>query len=171
MKALVKTEPGYNKMELLEIEKPVPKDREVLVKVIYTGICGTDIHGFKGEYDRLKTPLVLGHEFSGVVEAIGKNVTKVQKGSFVTSETTFDTCGECESCQNKEYNLCLNRKGIGSQVNGSFAEYVLTREESIHVLDEKISLLAASITEPIACGVHASLEKARVKKDLSLIHI
>ncbi|MBU5584463.1 alcohol dehydrogenase catalytic domain-containing protein, partial [Enterococcus sp. S181_ASV_20] len=75
----------------LEIEKPVPKGRVVLVKVIYTGICGTDIHGFKGEYDRLKTPLVLGHEFSGVVEAIGKNVTKVQKGAFVTSETTFDT--------------------------------------------------------------------------------
>ena len=80
MKALVKTEPGYNKMELLEIEKPVPKDREVLVKVIYTGICGTDIHGFKGEYDRLKTPLVLGHEFSGVVEAIGKMSRKFKKG-------------------------------------------------------------------------------------------
>lgn len=165
MKALVKTEPGYNKMKLLEIEKPVPKDQEVLIKVIYTGICGTDIHGFKGEYDRLKTPLVLGHEFSGVVESIGENVTKVQKGALVTSETTFATCGECEPCQNKEYNLCLNRKGLGSQVNGSFAEYVLTREESVHVLDDKISLLAASITEPIACGVHASMEKVQVEKN------
>ncbi|BBM19625.1 sorbitol dehydrogenase [Enterococcus avium] len=165
MKALVKTEPGYNKMKLLEIEKPVPRDQEVLIKVIYTGICGTDIHGFKGEYDRLKTPLVLGHEFSGVVEAIGENVTKVQKGALVTSETTFATCGECEPCQNKEYNLCLNRKGLGSQVNGSFAEYVLTREESVHVLDDKISLLAASITEPIACGVHASMEKVQVEKN------
>ena len=165
MKALVKTEPGYNKMKLLEIEKPVSRDQEVLIKVIYTGICGTDIHGFKGEYDRLKTPLVLGHEFSGVVEAIGENVTKVQKGALVTSETTFATCGECEPCQNKEYNLCLNRKGLGSQVNGSFAEYVLTREESVHVLDDKISLLAASITEPIACGVHASMEKVQVEKN------
>lgn len=165
MKALVKTEPGYNKMKLLEIEKPVPRDQEVLIKVIYTGICGTDIHGFKGEYDRLKTPLVLGHEFSGVVEAIGENVTKVQKGALVTSETTFATCGECEPCQNKEYNLCLNRKGLGSQVNGSFAEYVLTREESVHVLDDKISLLVASITEPIACGVHASMEKVQVEKN------
>ena len=150
MKALVKTEPGYNKLELLEIETPCPKDNEVLIKVAYTGICGTDIHGFKGEYDRLKTPLVLGHEFSGVVEAIGEKVTSVSIGDQVTSETTFDTCGECESCKNKEYNLCLNRKGLGSQVNGSFAEYVLTREESIHILDEKSSLLAAAITEPIA---------------------
>ncbi|MBO0451746.1 MULTISPECIES: zinc-dependent alcohol dehydrogenase [Enterococcus] len=165
MKALVKTEPGYNKMQLLEIEKPVPKGKEVLIKVSYTGICGTDIHGFKGEYDRLKTPLVLGHEFSGIVDAIGEEVTNVQVGDLVTSETTFDTCGECESCANKEYNLCLNRKGLGSQVNGSFAEYVLTREESVHILDERISLLAASITEPIACGVHASLEKAQVEKN------
>lgn len=165
MKALVKTEPGYNKMELLEIETPCPKDNEVLIKVAYTGICGTDIHGFKGEYDRLKTPLVLGHEFSGVVEAIGEKVTSVSIGDQVTSETTFDTCGECESCQNKEYNLCLNRKGLGSQVNGSFAEYVLTREESIHILDEKISLIAAAITEPIACGVHASMEKVQVQKN------
>lgn len=165
MKALVKTEPGYNKMKLLEIDTPIPKDKEVLVKVIYTGICGTDIHGFKGEYDRLKTPLVLGHEFSGVVESIGENVTDVQVGDLVTSETTFATCGECESCLNKEYNLCLNRKGLGSQVNGSFAEYVLTREESVHVLDEKLTLLAASITEPIACGVHASMEKVQVKKN------
>ena len=100
-----------------------------------------------------------------MVEAVGEKVTNVQKGDLVTSETTFATCGECESCLNKEYNLCLNRKGLGSQVNGSFAEYVLTREESVHVLDEKLSLLAASITEPIACGVHASMEKVQVKKN------
>ncbi|GCF93178.1 sorbitol dehydrogenase [Enterococcus florum] len=163
MKALVKTAPGYNKMALQEIQKPIPVGDQVLIKVIYTGICGTDIHGFKGEYDRLKTPLVLGHEFSGIVEAVGASVEKVKVGDQVTSETTFATCGECVSCQNKEYNLCLNRKGLGSQVNGSFAEYVLTREESVHLLSDNISLLAASITEPIACGVHASMEKTDVK--------
>lgn len=163
MKALVKTEPGYNKMKLMDIPKPKPEKDQVLVKVVYTGICGTDIHGFKGEYDRLKTPLVLGHEFSGIVESVGELVKKVKPGDLVTSETTFDTCGECENCKNKEYNLCLNRKGLGSQVNGSFAEFVLTREESIHLLNDHISLLEASITEPIACGVHASMEKVNVQ--------
>ena len=163
MKALVKTEPGYNKMELREIPKPVPEKDQVLIKVIYTGICGTDIHGFKGEYDRLRTPLVLGHEFSGIVAEVGDEVTKVKVGDLVTSETTFATCGECDSCKNKEYNLCLKRQGLGSQVNGSFAQYTLTREESVHLLNDKISLLEASITEPIACGVHAAMEKTHVK--------
>ncbi|MGM0124733.1 chlorophyll synthesis pathway protein BchC [Enterococcus sp. AZ194] len=165
MKALVKTAPGYNQMVLQEIDKPVPMNAEVLVKVMYTGICGTDMHGFKGEYDRLKTPLVLGHEFSGIVEAIGPDVDQVKLGDLVTSETTFSTCGECASCKNKEYNLCLKRQGLGSQVNGSFAEYVLTRQESIHLLNDQISLLEASITEPIACGVHACMEKTQVKKN------
>lgn len=162
MKAVVKTESGYNKMKLMDIPTPIPENDQVLVKVMYTGICGTDIHGFKGEYDRLKTPLVLGHEFSGIVTEIGSEVKKVEVGDLVTSETTFSTCGSCESCRNKEYNLCLKRQGLGSQVNGSFAEYVLTREESIHVLNDQISLLEASITEPIACGVHAAMEKTSV---------
>lgn len=171
MKALVKTAPGYNQMVLKEIPQPKPEKDQVLIKVAYTGICGTDVHGFKGEYDRLETPLVLGHEFSGVVAEVGSDVTKVKVGDEVTSETTFSTCGSCEPCQNKEYNLCLKRQGLGSQVNGSFAEYVLTREESVHLLDGKISLMEASITEPIACGVHASMEKTQVGADDTVVVI
>lgn len=171
MKALVKTAPGYNQMVLKEIPQPKPEKDQVLIKVAYTGICGTDVHGFKGEYDRLKTPLVLGHEFSGVVAEVGSEVTKVKVGDEVTSETTFSTCGICKPCQNKEYNLCLKRQGIGSQVNGSFAEYVLTREESVHLLEGKISLLEASVTEPIACGVHASMEKTQVQADDTVVVI
>lgn len=171
MKALVKTAPGYNQMVLKEIPQPKPEKDQVLIKVAYTGICGTDVHGFKGEYDRLKTPLVLGHEFSGVVAEVGSEVTKVKVGDEVTSETTFSTCGICKPCQNKEYNLCLKRQGLGSQVNGSFAEYVLTREESVHLLEGKISLLEASVTEPIACGVHASMEKTQVQADDTVVVI
>lgn len=171
MKALVKTAPGYNQMVLKEIPQPKPEKDQVLIKVAYTGICGTDVHGFKGEYDRLKTPLVLGHEFSGVVAEVGSDVTKVKVGDEVTSETTFSTCGSCEPCQNKEYNLCLKRQGLGSQVDGSFAEYVLTREESVHLLEGKISLLDASVTEPIACGVHASMEKTQVQAEDTVVVI
>lgn len=158
-------------MVLKEIPQPKPEKDQVLIKVAYTGICGTDVHGFKGEYDRLKTPLVLGHEFSGVVAEVGSEVTKVSVGDEVTSETTFSTCGSCEPCRNKEYNLCLKRQGLGSQVNGSFAEYVLTREESVHLLEGKIGLLEASVTEPIACGVHASMEKAQVQANDTVVVI
>jgi len=162
VKALTKTEKGYDKMALLDIEEPKAEKNLVKIKVEYSGICGSDLHSFKGEYGNIKTPVVLGHEFSGVVVEVGESVTKVNVGDRVTSETTFETCGECDFCKSKDYNLCSTRKGIGTQANGSFAEYVLSREESVHVLPENVSLLAASLTEPLACCVHAALEKTTI---------
>ncbi|MNM30358.1 D-arabitol-phosphate dehydrogenase [compost metagenome] len=162
MKALTKTEKGYDKMALLDIEEPKAEKNLVKIKVEYSGICGSDLHSFKGEYGNIKTPVVLGHEFSGIVVEVGESVTKVKVGDRVTSETTFETCGECDFCKSKDYNLCSTRKGIGTQANGSFAEYVLSREESVHVLPENVSLLAASLTEPLACCVHAALEKTTI---------
>lgn len=164
MRALLKTEAGYNKMGLIDIPKPKPIDDQVLVKVIYTGICGTDIHTFKGEYNKVTIPLVLGHEFSGIVEEVGKLVTKVKPGDCVTGETTFNICGHCDYCKRKEYNLCPNRQGIGTQVNGSFADFVLCKQKHIHLLEDDVSLLEAVLAEPIACCVHASTEKVQVQK-------
>ncbi|OKL37494.1 zinc-binding dehydrogenase [Domibacillus mangrovi] len=164
MKAVMKTAPGYDHMNLETIEEPKATGDLVKIKVSYTGICGTDMHTFTGEYRNSKTPVVLGHEFSGTVVEIGRNVTKVKVGDRVTSETTFETCGECEYCREKDYNLCSNRKGIGTQINGSFAEYVVSREESVHILPEKLSLKAAVLAEPLACCVHAALEKTTIKK-------
>lgn len=149
-------------MALLDIEEPKAVKNLVKIKVEYSGICGSDLHSFKGEYGNIKTPVVLGHEFSGVVVEVGEDVTKVKVGDKVTSETTFETCCECDYCKSKDYNLCSTRKGIGTQANGSFAEYVLSREESVHVLPENVSLLAASLTEPLACCVHAALEKTTI---------
>lgn len=165
MKAVMKTEPGYDNMNLVEMEEPAVSGDLVKIKVSYTGICGTDIHAFTGEYRNSKTPVVLGHEFSGVVVEVGEDVKTVKVGDRVTSETTFTTCGECEYCLEKDYNLCSNRKGIGTQANGSMAEFVVSREESVHVLSDKISLEAAALTEPLACCVHAGLEKTTITSD------
>ncbi|WP_191561081.1 zinc-binding dehydrogenase [Metabacillus idriensis] len=170
MQAVMKLEPGKDNMSLVSIPEPEVKGDLVKIKVKFTGICGTDIHTFTGEYRNSKTPVVLGHEFSGVVVEVGENVLKVKAGDRVTSETTFKTCGECNYCLEKDYNLCSNRKGIGTQVNGSMAEYVISREESVHVLSEKISFKAAALTEPLACCVHAGLEKTTIdKNDIVLI--
>ncbi|MET1030886.1 zinc-binding dehydrogenase [Domibacillus tundrae] len=163
MKAVMKKAPGYDNMELEQIEEPKAAGDLVKIKVVYTGICGTDMHTFSGQYPNSKTPVVLGHEFSGTVVEVGERVTKVKIGDRVTSETTFETCGECEYCREKDYNLCSNRKGIGTQVNGSFAEYVISREESLHKLPENVSFKAASLTEPLACCVHAALEKTTIQ--------
>lgn len=165
MKALTKTKPGYDNMELLDIPEPKAERNLVKIKVQYSGICGSDLHSFKGEYGNIKTPVVLGHEFSGIVVEVGEDVKTVKVGDRVTSETTFETCGTCDFCKSKDYNLCTSRKGIGTQVNGSFAEYVISREESVHVLPENVSFLAASLTEPLACCVHAALEKTTIEKD------
>lgn len=164
MKAVVKAEPGYDNMSLVEIPEPEGIGDLVKIKVAYTGICGTDIHTFTGEYRNSKTPVVLGHEFSGVVVEVGDAVKNIKVGDRVTSETTFTTCGLCEYCLEKDYNLCFSRKGIGTQVNGSMSEYVVSREESVHVLSENISLEAAALTEPLACCVHAALEKTTINK-------
>ncbi|KRD90539.1 sorbitol dehydrogenase [Bacillus sp. Root147] len=164
MKAVMKVEPGYDKMLLKTIPESEVQKNQVKIKVAYTGICGTDIHTFTGQYKNSQTPVVLGHEFSGIVVEVGKDVTKVKVGDKVTSETTFVTCGECDYCLEKDYNLCAHRKGIGTQINGSFAEYVISREESVHVLPDAVDLKAAALTEPLACCVHAALEKTVVEK-------
>ncbi len=161
----MKVEPGYDKMLLKTIPELGVQKNQVKIKVAYTGICGTDIHTFTGQYKNSQTPVVLGHEFSGIVVEVGEDVTKVKVGDRVTSETTFVTCGECDYCLEKDYNLCAHRKGIGTQINGSFAEYVISREESVHVLPDTVDLKAAALTEPLACCVHAALEKTIVKKE------
>lgn len=162
MLGVTKTEAGYDKMAFVELPVPEVKEDGVLIETAFTGICGSDVHTFKGEYNNPKTPVVLGHEFSGTVVAVGDKVTKVKVGDRVTSETTFTTCGECEYCKNKQYNLCPNRKGIGTQQNGSMAKYVLSREESIHILPDTLSFEGAAMTEPLACCVHAMYQKSQL---------
>ena len=163
MKAVVKTAVGYDNMVYQDIPEPEATGDLVKIKVAYSGICGTDLHAFRGTYTSTKPPVVLGHEFSGIVTAVGPDVKNIKVGDRVTSETTFATCGHCACCASKDYNLCGNRKGLGTQINGSMAQYIVSREESVHLLPPHVSLLSASLTEPLACGVHASIEKGHVK--------
>lgn len=159
MQAVVKSEAGYDNMSIQEIPVPEVTGNRVLLKVAYTGICGTDIHTFKGQYANAVTPLVLGHEFSGKVVAVGPEVTKLKPGDRVTSETTFNTCGKCVYCKAGEYNLCEKREGIGTKANGSMANYVLSREESCHILPNNVSYKMAAMSEPLASCVHAMYQK------------
>lgn len=164
MKAVVKTKSGDGFMEYKDIPEPSVERDLVKIKIAYSGICGTDIHAWKGNYPSTKPPVVLGHEFSGIVTEIGPDVKHIKVGDRVTSETTYTTCGTCPMCLSKDYNLCGNRKGLGTQINGSMAEYLVSREESVHVLPDNVSLLSAALTEPLACGVHSVIEKGNVQK-------
>ncbi len=166
----MKLRAGYDQIELVSVPEPHAEKNLVKIRVAYAGICGTDLHTFDGVYAANKPPVVLGHEFSGIVTEIGEQVTRVKVGDRVTSETTFSVCGVCEFCHQKEFNLCAHRQGLGTQVDGGFAEYVLSPESSVHVLPPEISLLSAALTEPFACCVHGALEKTTVTEgDVALV--
>ncbi|HFQ1334399.1 zinc-binding dehydrogenase [Staphylococcus aureus] len=153
MKALVKTREGHGNLELLDKEVATPLDDKVKIKVHYAGICGTDIHTYEGHY-KVNFPVTLGHEFSGEIVEVGADVKDFKVGDRVTSETTFYVCNECEYCESKDYNLCNHRKGIGTQVDGAFTNYVIAREESLHHIPDEVSYQSAAMTEPLACAHH-----------------
>jgi len=164
MKALVKYETGYGNMHLADIDEPVPGKGQVKIKVAAAGICGTDLLIWQGRH-KFSVPLVPGHEFSGEVVEVGEDVEGIKIGDRVTTETTLETCGVCDYCKTKNYNLCSNRKGIGTHVDGGFAQYTISRQESIHIIPENVDYISAALTEPLACGVHAVTEKSDVKAD------
>ncbi|HEB2245897.1 TPA: zinc-binding dehydrogenase [Staphylococcus aureus] len=153
MKALVKTREGHGNLELLDKEVATPLDDKVKIKVHYAGICGTDIHTYEGHY-KVNFPVTLGHEFSGEIVEVGADVKDFKVGDRVTSETTFYVCNECEYCESKDYNLCNHRKGIGTQVDGAFTNYVIAREESLHHIPDEVSYQSAAMTEPLTCAHH-----------------
>lgn len=163
MKALVKYEKGPGNLEIRQVPEPEVSGDLVKIRVVYAGICGSDLHTWKGEYASNKPPVTLGHEFSGIVVETGPDVKHICVGDRVTSETTFETCGKCIYCKNEEYNLCSDRRGLGTQADGGFAEYVINHEARVHVLPENVSLLQASLTEPLACTVHGAMETSHVK--------
>ena len=153
VKALVKTREGHGNLELLDKEVATPLDDKVKIKVHYAGICGTDIHTYEGHY-KVNFPVTLGHEFSGEIVEVGADVKDFKVGDRVTSETTFYVCNECEYCESKDYNLCNHRKGIGTQVDGAFTNYVIAREESLHHIPDEVSYQSAAMIEPLACAHH-----------------
>jgi len=142
-------------MALVNVPEPSPGPGEVKVQVKATGICGTDLYG----YSAVKPPVIIGHETAGEVVEIGEGVKKVQVGERITTETTAYICGKCRFCQNGDYNLCLERRGLGSKINGTFADYFVIREESIHPLPSHIDFFTGALTEPLACATHAVMEQ------------
>lgn len=159
MKAVVKL--AEDSIRLMDIPEPMPGLNQVKVRVEAAGICGTDIYG----YSALKPPVVLGHEVSGEIVEIGEGVKELKVGDRVTSETTAYICGKCKFCQSKDYNLCSYRQGLGSKVNGAFAEYFVIRQMSIHKLPSTIDFPSGALSEPLACATHAVVEQAKVLKD------
>ncbi len=156
MKAVMKVAPGIGQVELRDIPEPEAGAGQVKIKVHAAGICGTDLHIYKDEF-RSWPPVVLGHEVAGEIVAVGPGAEGVPIGQRVTTETYFSTCGECRYCRTGRANLCLNRRSIGSAVNGGFTNYVIVPFRNVHALPASVDYRAGALTEPLACVVHAVL--------------
>lgn len=147
----------YGKHDLRVEELPMPfvAENDVLVKVMACGICGTDVHIFEGDKGCADSPAgtVLGHEFAGIIEAVGGNVTDFQVGDKVCVDPN-DTCGECYYCKSGIAHFCEHMNGIGTTRHGGFAQYVSVPKKQCYRFSDRITFEEAAMTEPVACCLH-----------------
>lgn len=146
---------GNGKFEVRDLVREKPGEGEVRVRVAACGVCGTDVHiyhGSKGSAD-VTPPVVLGHEFSGVVEEVGPGVDVVAVGDHVTVDPNM-YCGKCRPCRIGKKQLCTGLRAYGVNLDGGFAEACVVRQEQCYKVSKEIPLEFAAMTEPIACALH-----------------
>lgn len=163
MKALVKKEvgKGWDGLELMDIPKPVPKKNELLIKIMATGICGTDLHIMEDGYPH-SVPVALGHEFTGVVEEVGEETSGFKPGDQVIVNNIIG-CGHCHYCKKGDYVFCTEKKSIGINLNGGMAEYVVAPfDHAMLVPPAMQGKDIPALSEPIACCVRAVLEQTEI---------
>jgi len=148
MRALVYQ--GPKQMTIEQWPVPEPKAGEVRVRSRFVGICGSDVHGFLGTTGRRTAPMVMGHEMSGVVSAVGEGVTAVQVGDRVTVQPILN-CGVCDYCKDGLINICPDREFLGAMsCNGAFADEFCVPEKNICKLPDNVSLEVGALIEPFA---------------------
>src|SRR5271170_1587985 len=158
MKALRKVRAAKG-LEIAEVAVPAIGQADVLVRVSAASICGTDLHIYgwdRWSQGRIKPPVTLGHEFCGVVERAGEEVTAVRAGDFVSAEMHVN-CGHCHQCRLGEAHICQNLKIIGIDQDGAFAEFVKIPASNIWKLDAAIPERYGAILDPLGNAVHTVL--------------
>lgn len=149
-------------IEFSEIERPIPTDDEVLVKVKNVGICGSDIHAYYGEHPFMSFPIRLGHEASGEIVEVGKNVHGLKSGDLVTYMPQL-CCGHCDPCLHGRQNICETLEVIGCQTPGAACEYFNIPAHLIKKIPSQLNARLAATVEPAAVGLHAVRRSGNVK--------
>jgi len=147
---------GRKKIQFKNIPKPSPAPDEVLLKVRSVGICGTDLHIYNGGTD-VKSGSVLGHEFSGEIVALGKQVTNLKVGDRAVAEHVV-TCQKCFYCLRGKPNLCLKASVIGLQQPGALAEYMVIPARLVYAFPKSISFDEAALIEPLTIALYAAAQ-------------
>lgn len=167
MKSLVKSQrkPG---IWMQDVEKPAYGVNDVLIKVKKTAICGTDIHIYKWDdwaQATIPVPMTVGHEFFGVIEAVGSEVKGLTKGQRVSGEGHL-TCGYCRNCRAGKRHLCRNTLGVGVNRPGCFAEFLVIPADNVISLPDEITGDEASILDPFGNATHCALAFSLVGEDV-----
>jgi L-iditol 2-dehydrogenase len=157
VRGLTKVAPGRGNVELADRPEPAAVPGHVVLEVLAAGICGTDLHIVDGEYETV-TPVTMGHEVAGVVAELGEGVDEGWLGARVASETYFSTCGRCAHCLAGRVNLCVQRRSIGTHVDGAFAPRLTVPATNLHRLPDWLDGRVAALCEPLACVCHSVLE-------------
>lgn len=148
---------GNGKFEVREQVLPPLGREDILVRNMVCGICGTDVHIYHGQPGSAEVtpPVVLGHEYSGVVEKVGQGVTRIRPGDRVTIDPNI-YCGACPRCRDGKKQLCESMEAIGVTRDGGFAEYSVVPASQAYVLDAAVSFEDAAMAEPLACCIHGA---------------
>lgn len=159
MKAIYINAPG--EVEIKEVPKPVRKSGEALLKILYGGICGSDLGSYKGTFAYFDYPRIPGHEFSAQIVEIDENEYGLKEGMIVTCNPYFN-CGHCYSCERGIVNACMDNQTMGCQRDGAFCEYITMPLERIYDGKGLDAKLLATI-EPFCIGYHG-VQRAEIKK-------
>jgi len=167
MKALVKSS-NERGIWMENIPEPECNTNDVKIKITHTSICGTDLHIYKWDewaQKTLVTPLIIGHEFCGIIEEIGPGVTHYKPGQRVSGEGHI-TCGNCRNCRAGKRHLCQKTNGVGIHKDGAFAEYLIIPESNIWPIHNDIPSDIAAFFDPFGNAVHTSLSYEMVGEDV-----
>ncbi len=171
MKALVKTQRGVGFMKYMDVPEPQLKNgHSVKIRVMSASICGTDIK-IEKDIQWTNAPVIVGHEFSGVVTEVGEEVTNVKPGDRVIAETPSQICGNCYFCNSGQSLMCKDRLSIGYGVDGAMGEYIVIRDAVVHKIPDAVSFDEASLCEPLANGVHVCTDRVNIKEGDTVIVI
>jgi L-iditol 2-dehydrogenase len=162
MKALVKYAPGQRNVDVRDVPVRAPEADEILIKVKYCGICGTDLHIYADEFPNAP-PVVMGHEYCGTIVQVGEQARAAWRvGERVVGELHTGACGVCALCLAGKPHICEHKLALGSKYNGAFAEYLTLPAWLAHRLPEGLSWEVAGVMEPFAITNHCLVERGHL---------
>ena len=161
--ALIKFGSNDGDVEVRDVAIPEMRSDRVRLRVDSAGVCGSDLHMWRHHHSwAIKLPLVLGHEFCGVIEEVGGDVTGFEPGQRVACETAAEVCNRCNFCLSGDYNLCPHRLGYGALIDGAFTQQVVVRPQILHHVPDNVPSAHAALTEPICVAYSAVVDKTLI---------